>query len=129
MGRVVLIGIWIGALGSICGLALLGYETVKNGPVVAKAVSIERLPARQKYNPRARWSITEHMSAHHVLVAHVETEALSDAVAIAREIADAIKEKYAEVLIYFHRPGRPDVLAPRRVQWSATTGYVETVYE
>jgi hypothetical protein len=61
---------------------------------------------------------------------HVETRHLEEARAVARYIVDPVikKEKYAEVLVYFHRPGRPDTLPPRRVQWTPATGYVESVY-
>jgi hypothetical protein len=74
--------------------------------------------------------VTEQLAAHHVLIVHVETRRLDEARAIARTIVDPIlpREHYAEILIYFHRPGRPDPLAPRRVQWTPRNGYVETVY-
>jgi hypothetical protein len=129
MARIALVLIWIAAAGSVGGLAFLGYAFAKDGPVVPRAATIERLPARQKHNPWARWSVTEHRAAHHVLVAHVETEYLTEAVAIAQQITEPVKDGYAEVLVYFHRPGRPDPLAPRRVQWTLKTGYVESVYE
>ncbi len=64
-----------------------------------------------------------------MLVAHVETVHLDEAVAIAQQITGPVKTRYEEVLIYFHRPGRPDTLPPRRVQWTLKSGYVETVYE
>jgi hypothetical protein len=129
VARVVLIVIWSAAIGSVGALGFIGYEIARRGPVVPKAATIERLPARQHHNPWARWSVTGHLSAHFVLIAHVETDYLTEAAAIARQIADPVKDNYAEVLIYFHRPGRPDPLAPRRVQWTVKTGYVETVYE
>jgi hypothetical protein len=129
MARVVLALIWIAAAGTVGTLGYIGYGITKDGPMKRKAATIERLPARQQHNPWARWSITEHKSAHHVLIAHVETEFLVEAKAIAQQIAEPIKADYAEVLIYFHRPGRPDTVAPRRVQWSPRTGYVESVYE
>ena len=129
VARLLLVLIWIAAAGTVGTLGYIGYGITKGGPVRPSAATIERLPARQKHNPWARWSITEHKSAHHVLIAHVETEYLAEAVAIAQQIAEPLKADYAEVLIYFHRPGRPDLLAPRRVQWSARTGSVESVYE
>jgi hypothetical protein len=64
-----------------------------------------------------------------VLIVHVETRYLHDARAIATQVADPVKHRYAEVLIYFHRPGRPDTLPPRRVQWTKASGYVETIYD
>ncbi|MGQ0735052.1 MAG: hypothetical protein ACT4QD_15520 [Acidobacteriota bacterium] len=129
MARVVLAAIWIAAAGAVGGLVYLGFTLTRGGPVVAQPIAIERLPPKQNHNPWARWSITEHLSAHHVLIAHVETDYLEEAVAIAQQIADPVKSRYAEALIYFHRPGRPDTLPPRRVQWTPREGYVETVYE
>jgi hypothetical protein len=94
-----------------------------------KPMRVEVLSPRQKYNPATRWTVTEHLSAHNVLIAQVETNYLHEAVAIAQQLTEPIKDKYAEVLIYFHRPGRPDTLPPKRVQWTPTTGYVETTYD
>ena len=90
MARVVLVLIWIAAAGTVGTLGYIGYGITKDGPVKPKAQTIERMPARQKHNPWARWSITEHKSAHHVLIAHVETEYLGEAVAIAQQIAEPI---------------------------------------
>jgi hypothetical protein len=129
VARLALIVVWVTALGVVGALGFLGYEITRGGKVTPQAMDIERLPPRQNHNPWARWSVTEHLSAHFVLIAHVETEYLHEAMAITRQIADPVKARYAEVLIYFHRPGRPDTPAPRRVQWTARTGYVETVYE
>ena len=128
MRRAAVVAFWIAAVSFTGMLIGLAYELGRPRPA-AQAMNIERLPKRQNRNPWARWSVTEHLSAHRVLIAHVETDYLDEAVAISQQIADPIKERYAEVLIYFHRPGRPDTLPPRRVQWTAKTGYVETVYE
>lgn len=89
-----------------------------------------RLPAvKRAAEPWARWTITEQYAAHGVLVLQVETTHLQDAATIAVEISALLQERYAEILIYFHRPGRPDTLPPRRVQWSRAAGHVETDYE
>ena len=128
MGRAGLIAVWVVAVTVVGALGVLGYELTRR-PKTPQPIAIERLPPRQNHNPWARWSVTEHLSAHFVLIAHVETDYLHEALSIARQIADPVKRRYAEVLIYFHRPGRPDTPAPRRVQWTAKTGYVETVYE
>jgi hypothetical protein len=81
-------------------------------------------------NAWARWVgvVTEQFSAHRVLIAHVETKFLDESVAIAQQIAEPVKDRYAEILIYFHRPGRPDTPPPRRVQWTRPHGYLETIY-
>jgi hypothetical protein len=124
-----LVGVWVVALSAAGVLGYMVHE-LRGGPrVVPHATPIERLPARQNHNPWARWSVTEHRAAHYVLIAHVETEFLAEAVAISQQITEPVRDRYSEVLIYFHRPGRPDPLPPRRVQWSAKAGYVETIYE
>jgi hypothetical protein len=128
MRKLLLAGVWLAALAVTGMLGLLAYE-VSRRPPPAQPMTVERLPRRQPHNRWARWTVTEHLSAHRVLIAHVETDYLHEARAIAQQIADPIKTRYAEVLIYFHRPGRPDTLPPRKVTWTVTTGYVETVYE
>ena len=129
VAKLVLVGTWVAAGCGIGVAAFAIYEVKRTQTSHPQAMSIERAPARQNHNPWARWSLTEHRSAHNTLVAHVETDHLNEAVAIAQQIAEPVKDRYAEVLIYFHRPGRPDTLPPRRIQWTPTTGYVETVYE
>jgi len=129
VAKLLLVGIWLTAVGAVGGVALAIYEVKQSRPPLPQAISIETTPPRQNHNPWARWSLTEHRSAHNMLVAHVETDHLDEAVAIAKQLAEPVRERYEEVLIYFHRPGRPDTLPPRRVQWTRTTGYVETVYE
>src|SRR5262245_41790063 len=120
--------VWIAAVAATGTLGFLGYELTRGGPIVPHATSIERLPPRQDRNRWARWTVTEHLSAHHVLIAHVETDYLHEAVAIAQQIVEPMKEGYTEILIYYHRPGRPHLLPPRRVQWTSKTGYVDTIY-
>jgi hypothetical protein len=129
MARVFLVSIWLAAAGMTGVLGFLGYELARSPRESAVPISIERPRSRQSRNPWARWSVTEHISAHRVLIAHVETEFLEEAVAITQQVVEPVKEQYAEALVYFHRPGRPDTLPPRRVQWTRARGYVETVYE
>jgi len=124
-----LVIVWIAAASITGGLAALVLELTRPAGV-PRPMPVDEMPPRQDRNPWARWSITEQLAAQHVLIVHVETRHLDEARAVARYIVDPVirKEKYAEVLVYFHRPGRPDTLAPRRVQWTPKTGYVETVY-
>jgi hypothetical protein len=129
VARALLLALWVAAAAAVSAVGLAIYEVKRSRPAAPQAISIERTPTRQNHNPLARWSLTEHRSAHNMLVAHVETDHLDEAVAIAQQLTEPVKERYEEVLIYFHRPGRPDTLPPRRVQWSLRTGYVETVYE
>ena len=52
---------------------------------------------------------------------------MAEAVAIALELTGLVKDAYAEVLIYFYRP--TETFAAKRVQWSPSTGLVETDLE
>jgi hypothetical protein len=128
MARVALVVIWLSAAGMAGVLAFIGYELSRSGSVRAAASSAVRAAAAASTNAWARWVITEQRSAHRVLIVHVETRLLDEAVAISQQIAEPVKDGYAEILIYFHRPGRPDTLPPRRVQWSRLRGYLETIY-
>jgi hypothetical protein len=113
--------------GDLAGvLGFIGYELSRSRPPVAQPMP--PAPIRPDSNEWAHWVMTEHFSAHRVFIAHVETAFLGEAVAITQQIAEPVKDRYAEILIYFHRPGRPDTLPPRRVQWTRAKGYVETVY-
>jgi hypothetical protein len=130
MPRTALAFVWVFTLSVVGGVAFIGYE-LRQGPPPPKETPLEKIPmSRHDANPWARWTVTEQLSAEHVLIVHVETRYLKEARAIARTIVDPIlpKDNYAEILVYFHRPGRPDALAPRRVQWTPRAGYVETVY-
>jgi hypothetical protein len=99
-------------------------------PSAGAAVAAETPPAvKRAAQPWARWTVTERLVAGSVLVLQVETTHLVDALDIARQLVDPHKDRYTEVMVYFHRPGRPSTLPPRRVQWSPARGYVETDYE
>lgn len=100
-------------------LAFIGYELSRSGTLASQAAPTDQLPTQRNPNEWARWVITEHLSAHRAFIGHVETRFLDEAVAITQQIAEPVKDRYAEILIYFHRPGRPDPLPPRRVQWDA----------
>jgi hypothetical protein len=128
--------VWLLAVAFTASLLWLGAALSHGRPERALKRPVDPHPAgqaamprsRREPNPWARWSVTESLSAHHVLIVHVETRYLNEARAIAAQVAGPVRHRYAEVLIYFHRPGRPDTPAPRRVQWTPDMGYVETVY-
>lgn len=125
---IALVLVWGVALAAVGGLVLLVYQVQvqRSAPIVRD----DGIPVAQPRRlPWARWTVTGSLSAHHVLIVDIETEYLHEAMAIARQVADPVKFRYAEVLIYFHRPGRPDLLPPRRVQWTPEGDYVETIYE
>jgi hypothetical protein len=122
----------VGVLCSVVGLGAWWYvSAAARAPLPPAAVSSARTPPNVKRaaRPWARWTVTEQLVAGSVLVLQVETTHLAEALDIARELVEPMNARYAEVMIYFHRPGRPSTLPPRRVQWSPTRGYVETNYE
>jgi len=73
------------------------------------------------------WQVANYRSGHGVLVVDVHTYRMDEAVAIAQELTELVEDDYAEVLIYFYRPS--ETLAARRVQWSPSTGLIETSLE
>lgn len=130
MARTFLVALWLSAAGMVGVVAVLAYELTRDRPPVSHAPRPGDLPpAARAAHDWARWILTGHFSAHRVYIAHVETTFLDEAVAIAHQIAEPVRDRYAEILIYFHRPGRPDTLPPRRVQWTPARGYLETVYD
>lgn len=99
----------------------------RRAPASAAPVLAHQMPAvRRSADPFQRWTITEQFAAQSVLVVQVETKQLAEALAIARTIATPLQDRYTEIMVYFHRPGRPDTLPPRRVQWTRAGGFVET---
>ena len=88
MARVALVVIWLGAAGMAGVLGFTAYELSRGRSVAATPMSIEKMPGRQPHNRSTRWSVTEHLSAHRVLIAHVETEFLHEAPAIARQLTE-----------------------------------------
>ncbi|MDP1571188.1 MAG: hypothetical protein Q8L86_14435 [Vicinamibacterales bacterium] len=126
--RVVFVVVWGVSLAVVGAVGVLIYFAQVQRSVPPTQGT--NLPiARQQANPWARWTVTSSLSAHHVLLVHIETRYLDEAMGIAKQIADPIKFRYAEVVIYFHRPGRPDLLPPRKIVWTPTDDYVETNYE
>jgi hypothetical protein len=76
----------------------------------------------------APYRITHTFAAHGSMVVEVEVTRPYDAMTIARDLVEPVQGKAAEVLVYFYGPGRPR-FAERRVQWTASGGYGEIVFE
>jgi hypothetical protein len=127
MSRAARVVVWsLGALTlSVCALVW----AVSGAPSAVPTFAESPPAVKRERVPWARWTVTERFAAHGVLVMQVETTHLDEALSIARQLTEPLKEQFTEVMVYFHRPGRPDTLPPRRVQWSRPLGYVEADYE
>ncbi|MGD9902391.1 MAG: hypothetical protein AB7U83_02890 [Vicinamibacterales bacterium] len=130
MSRAALVVVGVLACASTLG-AWWYVSAATSGPARIAGNSAAHTPpaVRRAAQPWARWTVTEQLAAGSVLVLQVETTHLDHALDIARELVEPVKPRYAEVMVYFHRPGRPATLPPRRVQWTPSQGYVETDYE
>lgn len=128
MGRTRLVAAWV----LLVSVAAGGWLVVRvlRPPATPADSAARTLPAVRRDAGRwDRWTITEQFAAQHVMVLQIETTHLEESGAIARTVAAPLQNRYSEIMIYFHRPGRPDTLPPRRVQWSRGGGYVETDFE
>jgi hypothetical protein len=132
VGRILTVVSWLVALA---GLAALWVALTQLTPSPARATAYGSPTAPVRSRPAAprtasgTWRVVEHLSAEHVAVIHVETDRLREARQIAVALVEPMKEDYAEMLVYFHRPGRRQQLPARRVQWSPYGGYTEMIYE
>ncbi len=73
-----------------------------------------------------RWTIVQRTAAHRMLVLDIETHHTEDALEIARTLGAPEQDRFTEILMFFHPPGRRQ--AARRVQWTRAHGYIEWVY-
>lgn len=130
MSRAALVVVGVLACAGAAG-AWWYVSAAAGSPARLAAINAAETPpaVRRAAQPWARWTVTEQLTAGSVLVLQVETTHLDDALPIARQLVEPHAARYAEVMVYFHRPGRPSTLPPRRVQWSPSRGYVETDYE
>lgn len=140
MSRVALATLWLVALVMLAGMAFVVRElgASRNGrleiPDVpaafqepSRAVLVRQVGQRQR--SWGGWAVVDQLRAHHILVVQVEAERPEHALKVAYQLAEPVKSQYAEILVYFYRPGRRGALAARRVQWTPASGYAEIIYE
>jgi hypothetical protein len=65
-------------------------------------------------------------TAHGALVIEVEAADPTDAMAIAKELTEPVRDRYDEVLVYVARLGEGSGATAARIQWTRQHGYVET---
>ena len=134
MGRAFLV---IGVVGLLVAfgvwyliVAIPGRNPAVREPASWALVTLPPVPpsaAARPGRPSLRglgWQVVDYLSAPGVLVVTIHTHRMEEASAIAVELIDPLKDGYAEVLVYFHRPH--DAFAEKRVQWSLRSGFVET---
>ena len=75
------------------------------------------------------WSVTMANSAHHAMVVEIEAQHPETALTIAEEVVAPMRSRgYEEILIYVRPQGGGPDAPVRRIQWTRTAGFVETVY-
>ncbi len=130
MSRLVGVVAWCVALAAVVGIWRLGADlTDRRAP--ARAVPDNASRMRTAFTPGPSgygWKVVHQLSAHHILVLEVETVRVPEATAIAQQLAEPVKDRYSEIMIYVFRPGRRGGLPAARVQWTPKSGYVETRY-
>ncbi len=133
MGRLLAVLLWLLALGSIAAMWAAMHQLTDSprsgSDRSPPATTVARSPASRPLAAQGGWRVVDHLSAEHVSVIHVETDRIREARQIAVALVEPIKQDYTEMLVYFHRPGRRQLLPARRVQWSPLSGYTETIYE
>ncbi len=133
--RLALGAVWTLSLGVVLGLVLLAWGLSTGAPEGeasagaggASAVDGTAPGNGGRTDPRigaVGWNLVDRLSAHNVLVMTVETERLDDARQIAQRLVERREHTYAEIMIYFHRPGESEAPPARRVQWTPNDGYV-----
>jgi hypothetical protein len=123
--------VWLVAALAVVGLWLAAHDLSDRPqppapPNLARALAEPAVPAGPSGDG---WKVVHQTSAHYMLVLEVETERVAEAGAIAQQLADPVKDRYAEVLVYLFRPGRRGGLPAARVQWTRRGGYDVTQYE
>ena len=132
---------WAIFLGAILGLALLVKGPVtsssdkqpnsdsKPEPQTRATITWEGVPSEFTSKKSSEWNLVDRLSAHNVLILTVETDFLDKAIQIAQELVEERERTYAEIMIYFHQPGKLDTSPALRVQWTPDGGYAETNLE
>jgi len=96
--------------------------------VTALVKALNRMETPSPLGTHEPWIVTRATSARRAMVIDVEADKPEDAVNIAAELVEQLREKYEEVLIYVRPIGSPVNTATRRIEWTPRGGFVETMY-
>ena len=130
MRRGIIAFIWLVTAAAVVGLwrAADGLSERPQPPGAPNLTRAAAEPAASTGPSGDGWRVVRQTSAHYMLVLEVETERVAEAGPIARQLADPVKDRYTEVMVYVYRPGRRGGLPAARVQWTRRDGYVLTEY-
>ena len=76
-----------------------------------------------------RWSVTRAQASQGALVVTADVLDMAESLDVAHQIVEPVQGKYSEVLVYLHMYGAKTPFAARRVQWTRTDGYKETMLD
>ena len=120
----------LAVIGMVAAMLRVSSEThpaESARPATSLAGRLNQARSSSASDSEEGWSVTSANSAHQAMVVEIEAQHPETARAIADEIVAPMRSRgYEEILIYV-RPQGLD--APvRRIQWTRTGGFVETVY-
>ena len=132
MLRLLVAGVaWLAAMGSFA--ALVEYSARPRPTPTPPAVNdlVRALNKMTTPSPFARhepWIVTRASAARRAMVIDVEADKPQDARSIAEEIIAPLRGRYEEVLVYVRPIGSPQDTLTRRVEWTPSSGFIETSY-
>jgi hypothetical protein len=90
-------------------------------PIVAPPLSAIQQPMREDMGQG--WRVVNTTSAHRMMVVEVETHRVNEAVAIAQQVVNPVRDRYDEILVFFFEPDASPRRASLRIQWTPRGGY------
>jgi len=96
--------------------------------VTALVRALNKMETPSPFGKHEPWVVTRATSARRAMVIDVEADRPQDARGIAEEIVAPLRTKYEEVLIYVRAIGSPADGLTRRIEWTPSSGFVETAY-
>lgn len=114
-------------MAAVVAMALVTAAGCEEVAPLAEQTEAPRGPTEMSLD-NAQYSILEMATAHGAFTLEVEVDADADTLLIARQLIEPIKERYAEVLVYFYDRAGDGGLPMRRVQWTDGTGYTDVEY-
>ena len=76
------------------------------------------------------WRILKMATAHDVFTIEVEMNSRETSTSVVQELIEPLQGRYAEILVYIYAAGEGSggYVPEKRIQWTQTDGFIETVY-